>query len=81
MLIYLVLINAAGFLFMLTDKYRAKKDMWRIPENTLLAIAVLGGSIGCLLGMQIFRHKTRKPKFYIGIPVIIVLQAAIYIYF
>ena len=81
MLIYLVLINAAGFLFKLTDKYRAKKDMWRIPENTLLGIALLGGSVGSLLGMQIFHHKTRKPKFSIGIPVMIVLQAAVYIYF
>lgn len=81
MLIYLVLINAIGLLFMLADKHRAKKDMWRIPENTLLGIALLGGSVGCLLGMRVFRHKTRKAKFYVGIPVMIVLQAAVYIYF
>ena len=74
LLFYLVTINALGFLIMLADKEKAKKRLWRIPETTLLTIAALGGSIGCLAGMKVFHHKTRKPKFYIGIPVILALQ-------
>ena len=74
LLFYLVTINAAGFLIMLADKEKAKKRLWRIPEATLLTVAALGGSIGCLAGMKVFHHKTRKPKFYIGIPVILALQ-------
>ena len=74
LLFYLVTINALGFLIMLADKEKAKKRLWRIPEATLLTVAALGGSIGCLAGMKVFHHKTRKPKFYIGIPVILALQ-------
>ena len=73
-LLYLFLVNAAGFLFMLADKHRARKKQWRIPEATLLGIAAMGGSIGSLLGMYAFHHKTRHPKFYIGIPVLLVMQ-------
>lgn len=74
LLFYLVTINALGFLIMLADKEKAKKRLWRIPEATLLTVAALGGSIGCLAGMKVFHHKTRKPKFYIGIPVVLALQ-------
>lgn len=74
LLFYLVTINALDFLIMLADKEKAKKRLWRIPEATLLTVAALGGSIGCLAGMKVFHHKTRKPKFYIGIPVILALQ-------
>lgn len=74
LLFYLVTINALGFLIMLADKEKAKKRLWRIPEATLLTVAALGGSIGYLAGMKVFHHKTRKPKFYIGIPVILALQ-------
>lgn len=74
LLFYLVTINALGFLIMLADKEKAKKRLWRIPEATLLTVAALGGSIGCLAGMKVFHHKTRKPKFYIGILVILALQ-------
>lgn len=74
LLFYLVTINALGFLIMLADKEKAKKRLWRIPEATLLTVAALGGNIGCLAGMKVFHHKTRKPKFYIGIPVILALQ-------
>lgn len=74
LLFYLVTINAAGFLIMLADKEKAKKHLWRIPEATLLTVAALGGSIGSLAGMIVFHHKTKKPKFYIGIPAILVLQ-------
>ena len=74
LLIYLLTINALGFAFMLDDKQRARKKRWRIPEATLLTVAILGGSAGCFLGMRLCRHKTRKPKFSIGIPVILLLQ-------
>lgn len=71
---YLLIINAVGFLIMLADKKKAQKHLWRIPERTLMAVALLGGSVGCLAGMKVFHHKTRKPKFSIGIPVILALQ-------
>ena len=71
---YLIIINAAGFLFMLIDKRKAQKDLWRIPERTLMAVAVIGGSIGTLLGMNLFRHKTKHEKFRIGIPIILSVQ-------
>lgn len=73
-LLYLLIINALGFLLMLSDKLRAKKHRWRVPEATLLAVAASGGSLGSLLGMYAFRHKTRKPKFYIGIPAMLAVQ-------
>ena len=74
MLIYLLAVNAVGFLIMHYDKYLAKNNLWRIPEKTLLGLAVIGGSLGCLLGMYSARHKTKKPKFSIGIPVILLVQ-------
>lgn len=73
-LLYLIIINAAGFLLMLVDKYKARKNLWRIPEKTLLTVAAIGGSAGCLAGMYTFRHKTRHKKFTIGIPVILIIQ-------
>lgn len=72
--IYLVLVNAAAFLLMLADKLKAKKGAWRIPEATLMGIAVIGGSIGAICGMNLFRHKTKHPKFSIGLPMILALQ-------
>ena len=81
LLLYLLIINALGLLIMLADKEKAKKHRWRIPESTLLTVAALGGSIGCYAGMRLFHHKTRKPKFYIGIPVIFVVQLLIAAYF
>ena len=68
---YLLLINALAFLLMLADKRKAKKKAWRIPESTLLTIAALGGSLGATAGMYLFRHKTRKPHFFIGLPVMV----------
>lgn len=76
LLIYLLIINALGFLLMLLDKQKARKKKWRIPEATLMGIAAIGGSIGSLLGMYTFRHKTRHPKFTLGIPLILALQLA-----
>lgn len=71
---YLLTVNAAAFLLMQIDKQKAKKHMWRIPQRVLLLSAVLGGSIGALAGMYVFRHKTRKPLFYLGIPLILAIQ-------
>ena len=74
LLVYLLLVNAAGFLLMLVDKYKAKRNLWRIPEATLMGVAAIGGSIGAIAGMKICRHKTKHAKFYIGLPVILTLQ-------
>lgn len=74
MLVYLLIINAAGFLLMLMDKYKARKNLWRIPEKVLFLVAALGGSLGCLAGMYTARHKTKHPSFTLGIPIILALQ-------
>lgn len=76
-LIYLLTINALGFLLMTVDKYKARKNLWRIPESTLMTIALIGGSIGSLMGMYTVRHKTKHLKFTLGIPVILVLQIVV----
>ena len=76
-LLYLVLINAAGLLVMLADKRRAIKKLWRIPESTLMTVAAIGGSIGALFGMYLVRHKTKHPKFTLGIPLILAFQLAL----
>ena len=73
-LYYLLIINALGLLFMLIDKQKAKRNAWRIPEATLLTIAALGGSIGCIAGMYLFRHKTRHLKFSLRLPLILAVQ-------
>lgn len=73
-LIYLLLINAVAFFLMLADKRKAKKNLWRIPEATLMMSAVLGGSVGALAGMNMFRHKTKHLKFTLGVPAILIAQ-------
>ena len=80
LLAYLVIINAAGFLIMLIDKRKAQKNLWRIPERTIMSVAVSGGSVGVLLGMYAFRHKTKHLKFTIGAPVILSVQILIAIF-
>lgn len=79
-LLYLLLINAAAFLLMLVDKLKARHHRWRIPERILIGSAILGGSIGALTGMYLFRHKTRHPKFTLGIPAILIAQFFIWIW-
>ena len=81
LILYLLLINALAFVLMLVDKQKARRNLWRIPESTLMLSAALGGSIGALCGMYTFRHKTKHPKFTIGVPAILVIQisAAIWI--
>ena len=81
MKLYLILINALGLVLMLLDKRYAIQGKWRIPEATLLGVAAVGGSVGVLLGMYLFRHKTKKPKFYVGVPLIMAAQAAVWYLF
>lgn len=78
--LYLIIINAAAFLLMLADKLKAKRGAWRIPEATLMGAAALGGSVGALLGMHLFRHKTRHAKFTVGIPLILALQIVLAVF-
>ena len=74
LLIYLVIVNAVGFVLMLIDKQKAIRGAWRIPEATLIGSALLGGSIGAIAGMYLFRHKTRHIKFSLGLPLILAAQ-------
>lgn len=71
---YLLLINAVGLVIMCLDKHFAKSNHRRIPEARLLTVAAVGGSVGSIIGMYLFRHKTRHPKFYIGLPLILLAQ-------
>ena len=72
--IYLAAVNLAAFAAMGADKRRARRHMRRTPEATLLLLAVIGGSVGAILGMLLFRHKTRHPQFYLGLPAILAVQ-------
>ena len=74
LLVYLFIINAVGFVLMLIDKIKAKKNIWRIREVTLFLVAILGGSMGSLLGMYTFRHKTKHIQFALGMPLILAVQ-------
>lgn len=80
LLVYAGVINLIGFLFMGIDKLKAKKRAFRIPEATLFLVAIIGGSVGSILGMYIFRHKTRHHLFTIGMPVILVVQILIILF-
>ena len=75
--IYVLVINLALFAVMGIDKYKARKGLWRIPEKTLFGLAIAGGSIGGILGMQVFRHKTKHLSFKLGFPAILVAQLAV----
>ena len=79
--IYLCFANMIAFLFYGIDKTKAKKNRWRIPEKILLGTAFIGGSVGAYAGMQVFRHKTQKAKFYLGVPIIFLIQVAVALYF
>ena len=74
---YLIIINAISFILMLVDKYKAKKNLWRIPEATLMGFAAAGGSVGALAGMYLVRHKTKHLKFTVGIPVFLFIHILI----
>lgn len=76
---YLLIINAAALLLMLQDKKNARTRRSRVPEAVLLTMAVLGGSLGATVGMLAFRHKTRKPLFSIGLPVLLLVHAGLFL--
>lgn len=76
-LFYLVVVNGAAFVLMGADKRRAQLHRWRIPERTLFLSALLGGSLGAVLGMQLFRHKTKHVQFVVGMPAILIAQCAL----
>ena len=77
---YLLAINIVSLFLYGIDKYKAKKGQWRIPEATLLMIAVIGGSIGAWVGMRLWHHKTMHKKFKYGIPIIIIMQVSLVVY-
>ena len=74
LLYYLIVINVVTFLVYGTDKWKAKQGSWRLSEASLLILAVIGGSIGALLGMKIWHHKTMHKKFKYGLPLILIIQ-------
>ncbi len=78
---YFLIINLIGFLAMYIDKKRAIKGKWRIPEKTLFTITLLGGGIGTNLGMKLFRHKTKKGRFMLGLPTILAVEIILIIVF
>ncbi|NLI14178.1 DUF1294 domain-containing protein [Pelotomaculum propionicicum] len=78
MIIYIIAVNLAAFLMIWYDKVLARFGKYRIPESRLLLVALVGGSVGLYLGMHLFRHKTKKPLFIIGVPVIFIAQILIF---
>ena len=72
--IYLLVINLISLLAMYIDKRKAKKGSWRTKESTLFTLVLLGGGIGGIAGMYLFRHKTKKPGFVIGFPAILIIE-------
>ena len=80
LIVSIVILNIIGFAAMAADKNRAKAKIRRVPESTLMFFAIVGGSIGVFLGMRICRHKTRHAKFFIGVPIIMVIQIVAVIY-
>ena len=78
--LYLLAINVLGFLSMGIDKFKAKNKLWRTKEKTLFTIALMGGSIGSIIGMYTFRHKTKHNTFVYGMPIILGIQIGIVVY-
>ncbi len=78
--VFLLVINIAAFITYFADKRKAIKHRWRIPESVLLGIAAAGGSLGAFAAMRLFRHKTKHPKFYITVPIFMIIHAGIIIY-
>lgn len=79
-LTWLGIINGIAFVMYGVDKYKSMHHKWRIPESTLLLLAIAGGSIGAMLGMQVFRHKTKHLKFKYGVPLILLAQIVVLLY-
>lgn len=81
LLIYIIIMNVVGFFIMGIDKKKAEKHAWRIPEKTLFLVSLIGGSIGTLLGMYVFRHKTKHWYFVIGMPLILIIHIILVVKF
>lgn len=81
LLIYLLGVNIVTFILMGVDKRKAKKKAWRIPERTFWSLALIGGALGSMLGMNHFRHKTKHQSFVIGMPLLLLLNIGLLIYF
>lgn len=81
LLLYLVVINITTFFVYGLDKYKARHDLWRIPEATLLLLAAIGGSVGAWAGIYVFHHKTQKIKFTVTIPLLLAVQVLLITYF
>lgn len=77
---YLILVNIIAFITIYIDKKKAIKHKWRIKESTLFLLSIIGGSLGTLLGMYTFRHKTKHKQFTLGIPLILIIQISIFIF-
>ena len=77
--VYVIVMNIISFSIMGIDKYKAKKQAWRVPESTLFILAIIGGSFGSITGMYAFRHKTRHWYFVYGLPAILIVQIVIVI--
>ena len=80
LLLYLAVVNIVAFLVYGWDKWLARNNRWRVPEKTLIGLAVAGGSVGALLGMCFWRHKTKHALFMYGLPLILLLQLALAAY-
>ena len=78
---YLIVVNFVAFVLYGVDKRRAIRKLWRIPESVLMGVAAIGGSVGALIGMLLFRHKTKHAKFTVGVPLILVIQVVAIICF
>jgi uncharacterized membrane protein YsdA (DUF1294 family) len=79
--IYIIMINLITFFMFMIDKEKAKRNRWRIRESVLLGLSLIGGAAGGLIGMKVCHHKTMKPKFFIGVPLMLFFQIALMIYF
>lgn len=80
LLVYLLIINIFTFLLYGADKYKARRGEWRIKEAVLLGLAAIGGSPAAWIAMYMFHHKTRKPKFYIGVPALLVVHVLLWFF-
>lgn len=78
LLIYLVIMNVIGFIMMAVDKYKAKHHAWRINEKSFFLISLIGGSLGTIMGMYTFHHKTKHWYFVYGLPIILLGQVGLW---
>ena len=80
LVVYLMAINIISFCLFGWDKLQARRNRWRVSERSLFLSVLLGGGVGAIAGMKVWRHKTRKGAFKFGIPIIVILQAAAALY-